>query len=304
MPFFLSSDCSIFSKRRMPMTVPKSLSITLVADYGTGDLAFQEVQQKLRLHIPSANLDSLSVSPFATMTMGFLIAQLALNEGLDGRVYYHNCAPRKDDTNSRTDNDGEGLTLVLLPNGVKVIGVNSGYCLSFLKSHALLIKKVNVPTHGSQFRSRDIFPAALARLIAGDESLLGVDIAPKEIPDPPSNQLLLNDGYGNLKVSIPLHSLELTPGDETFIRIGNSVNKAIYANGSFSVPEGVLAFSPGSSGWLAPNSKDQIRWMEIFLRGGSAWELFDRPPVGASVTQLKPWEEVFAGCQDSFKWSI
>ncbi|MEO1620792.1 MAG: hypothetical protein AAFU53_07130 [Cyanobacteria bacterium J06632_3] len=288
------------------LTKPSSqpLSLTLLADYGLGDLAFQEVKQKLRSYLPSLAIDCLSLPPFATLTLGFMLAQLALNEGLPGRVYYHNCAPRKDDLKSRTDNDGEGLTYLLLPNDVKVIGVNSGYSLSFLKHHALLIKEVNVPTYGSQFRSRDIFPAALAQLLAGDESLLGADLLlVEDIPEPPLNQLLLKDGYGNLKLSIPSDVLDLTPGEETFIRIGNSVNRAICADGSFSVPDGTLAFSPGSSGWRSPDGKTQTRWMELFLRGGSAWELFGRPPVGTPVERLKPWEEIFSGYKDSFSWS-
>lgn len=285
------------------MSLSQSLSLTLLADYGSGDLAFQEVRQKLRHYLPLATLDSLSVPPFSTLTLGFMLAQLALNEGLPRRAYYHNCAPRKDDLKSRKDNDGEGLTYLLLPNDVKVIGVNSGYSLSFLKRHALLIKEINVPTHGSQFRSRDIFPAALAHLLKGDDSLLGADIPLDSIPEPLLNQLLLNDGYGNLKLSILSSTLDFKPGDETFIRIGNSVNKAICADGSFSVPEGVLAFAPGSSGWLSPDGKAHTCWMELFLRGGSAWDLFGRPAVGTPVDCLKPWEEVFSGCRDSFSWT-
>lgn len=284
------------------MTLAKTL--TLIADYGTGDLAFSEVRQRLRSHFPQAHIDTLSVPPFATAALGFCLMQLGVNDGLPGRAYYHNCAPRKDDTTSRADNDGEGLTYVLLPNDVKVIGVNAGYSLSFLKHHAVQIKEVNVSTCGSQFRSRDIFPDALAQLLKGDDSLLGEDIPLDRIPDLPSNQLLWTDGYGNLKVSIPAHSLELKPGDEVFIRIGSSINKAVFADGSFSVPEGFLAFSPGSSGWLDTDGVNRIRWMELFLRGGSAWELFGRPTTGESVSQLKPWEEAFSGCRDDFSWSV
>lgn len=287
----------------LSQSLTQPLSLTLLADYGLGDLAFQEVRQKLRSYLPLATIDSLSVPSFCTLTLGFMLAQLALNDGLPGRVFFHNCAPRKDDLKSRTDNDGEGLTYLLLPNDVKVIGVNSGYCLSFLKHHALLLKTVNVPTHGSQFRSRDLFPAALAQLLQGDESLLGTDLLLDDIPEPPSNRLLLNDGYGNLKLSILSDTLDLKPGDDTFIRIGNSVNRSLYADGSFSVPEGTLAFAPSSSGWRSPDGKTQTCWMELFLRGGSAWDLFGRPAIGAPVDRLKPWEEVFSGCRDSFSWA-
>lgn len=286
------------------MALAKTLALTLIADYGEGDLAFAEVKQRLRKDLPHTCIDTLSVPAFDTAALGFCLAQLALNDGSEGGVYYHNCAPRKDDTSSRADNDGEGLTFLSLPNDTKVIGVNSGYSLSFLKKQALLIKEINVPTNGSQFRSRDIFPTALAQLVKGDYSLLSAEIPLDEIPDPPLNRILWIDGYGNMKTSIPLHSLNLEPGSEVFIRVGKTVHKAVFADGSFSVPEGVLAFAPGSSGWLNTAEQHQIRWMELFLRGGSAWKLFNCPETGSPINYLQSWESVFSGYQDSFSWSV
>jgi len=39
---------------------------------------------------------------------------------------------------------------------------------------------------------------------------------------------------------------------------------------------------PGSSGWTRADGTE-TRWVELFLRGGSAWEAFDRPDIGARV---------------------
>lgn len=39
---------------------------------------------------------------------------------------------------------------------------------------------------------------------------------------------------------------------------------------------------PGSSGWTKKRGR-KSRWMELFLRGGSAWEAFGRPPIGARI---------------------
>jgi hypothetical protein len=61
------------------------------------------------------------------------------------------------------------------------------------------------------------------------------------------------------------------------------VSDAVYSDGSFRVSEGTLAFAPGSSGWTL-NDKQQVRWMELFLRGGSAWKRFGKPRVGQFVT--------------------
>jgi hypothetical protein len=46
-----------------------------------------------------------------------------------------------------------------------------------------------------------------------------------------------------------------------------------------------LAFAPGSSGWRHPQG-GETRWMELFLRGGSAWEAFQRPGIGEPIQIL------------------
>ncbi|NJL21481.1 MAG: hypothetical protein HC895_12680, partial [Leptolyngbyaceae cyanobacterium SM1_3_5] len=181
--------------------------ISLIADYGNGDPAFMEVTQRLLLGLPDAQIHWLSVPPFSTLATGFWIAQLGLNEGLGesvpaalrDRLIYHNCAPRQDDPEARRDNEGEGLTYALLPNGVKVVGVNAGYTLSFIKNHAKVLHSVNVSRGGSQFRSRDVFPSAAAAIAQDNFDLLGEQIPPAQIPDAPLDRIAWVDGYGNIK---------------------------------------------------------------------------------------------------------
>lgn len=258
--------------------------INLIADYGNGDPAFAEVTQRLLMALPDAQIHCVSVPPFSTLATGFWIAQLSLNPGSEGRLIYHNCAPRQDDSEPRIDNEGEGLTYALLPNGVKVVGVLAGYTLSFIKDHAQAIHIVKVSRGGSQFRSRDVFPMAATALAKGDFSLLGEELATSQIPDAPSDRVAWIDGYGNIKTTIAAHTLDLKPESKVVIRVGDVVSDAVYSDGSFRVPSGTLAFSPGSSGWDSGGQK--IRWMELFLRGGSAWERFGRPRVNQAIALL------------------
>lgn len=260
--------------------------INLIADYGTGDPAFAEVTQRLLMALPSSQLSLVSVPPFSTLATGFWIAQLGLNPGPEERLIYHNCAPRQDDSEPRPDNEGEGLTYALLPNGVKVVGVLAGYTLSFIKPYAEVIHTVKVSRGGSQFRSRDVFPIAAAAIASGDFSFLGEVLKPSQIPDAPIDRVAWVDGYGNIKTSIPAHTIDLEPETKVVIRVGDLVSDAVYSDGSFKVPEGTLAFSPGSSGWPAAGGKEPLRWMELFLRGGSAWERFGRPRVNQLITRL------------------
>lgn len=261
--------------------------ISLIADYGTGDPAFAEVMQRLLIDLPNAHIHPLSVPPFSTLATGFWIGQLGLNPGPGDRLIYHNCAPRQDDPEARRDNEGEGLTYALLPNGVKVIGVNAGYTLSFIKHHAKVLRTVNVSRGGSQFRSRDVFPPAATKLVIDHtaDELLGEPIDPTQIPDAPLDRVGWIDGYGNIKTTIPDSSIDLSPQTKIAIRIGGVISDAIYSDGSFRVPEGTLAFAPGSSGWTEPDGTT-VRWMELFLRGGSAWERFGKPKVNQPIVRV------------------
>lgn len=257
--------------------------VNLIADYGNGDPAFAEVTQRLSMGLPNTQIHCLSVPPFSTLATGFWIAQLGLNLGAENRLIYHNCAPRQDDSEPRIDNEGEGLTYALLPNKVKVVGVIAGYTLSFIKDYAEVIKVVKVARGGSQFRSRDVFPTAAIAIANDDFSLLGDELNPDQIPDVPNDRVAWIDGYGNIKTTIPSHSLNLKPESKVVIRVGDVVSDAVYSDGSFKVPEGTLAFSPGSSGW---DSDRPLRWMELFLRGGNAWERFGKPRINQVVTIL------------------
>lgn len=258
--------------------------VNLIADYGNGDPAFAEVTQRLSMGLPNAQIHCLSVPPFSTLATGFWIAQLGLNLGAENRLIYHNCAPRQDDSEPRIDNEGEGLTYALLPNKVKVVGVIAGYTLSFIKDYAEVIKVVKVARGGSQFRSRDVFPTAAIAIANDDFSLLGDELNSNQIPDVPSDRVAWVDGYGNIKTTIPSHSLNLKPESKVVIRVGDVVSDAVYSDGSFKVPEGTLAFSPGSSGW--ETNGQPLRWMELFLRGGNAWERFGKPRINQVVTIL------------------
>ncbi len=257
--------------------------VSLIADYGNGDPAFAEVCQRLIAGIPQAQIHCWSVPPFSTLATGFWLGQLGLNQGPQPRLIYHNCAPRQDNPEARTENEGEGLTYAKLPNDVIVVGVLAGYSLSFIKQEALEIHSISVSRKGSQFRSRDVFPDAAVKIINGDRSILGEKIESDRIPDIPENRIAWIDGYGNIKTTIAAKAIDLKPSTSVTVRIGDTVSDAIYCDGSFQVPEGTLAFAPGSSGWQNKEGQ-KVTWMELFLRGGNAWLRFGKPKIERSIS--------------------
>ena len=251
----------------------------LVADFGPNDLAFAEVIQRLRIHLPDAHVVTTPVPAFETLAAGFCVAQLALNAAPDGTVVFHNVAPRRDDKAARRDQAGEALACAVTPSGVVVVGVNAGHAFSFLRDAGVEVRAVQASAAGSQFRSRDVFPAAVGRVVTGDPSAVGEPLAEDAVPPVPEGRLAYVDGFGNMKTT--LRDGDAPAGARLRVSIDGVAHEAISAGGAFAVPEGGLAFAPGSSGWAT--SSGSVRWIELFLRGASAWAAFERPRLGARV---------------------
>src|SRR5918998_850180 len=261
--------------------------VHIIADYGQGDLAFAEVVQRITLSLPDAEPVLTPVAAFATLAAGFCIAQLGLNAAPAGTLISHNVAPRADDEAERAANAGEQLAFARLPTGVRVIGVNAGHAFSFVRTAAVELRWAATPAAGSQFRSRDLFPQAAGAIALGQPEALAGPIRRAEIPTVPRNRIAYIDGYGNLKTTIAQTAELPRSGSAIRVGIGRAEREALVSDGSFAVRPGQLAFAPGSSGWTDQHGTE-IRWMELFLRGGNAWEAFDRPPVGAPIRISSP----------------
>lgn len=256
--------------------------VHIIADYGQGDLAFAEVVQRIRLYLPDAEPVLTPVPPFSTLAAGFCVAQLGLNEAPAGTIIYHNVAPRRDDKEAREENAGERLAFARLPTGVRVVGVNAGEAFAFVREAAEELRWASVAAEGSQFRSRDLFPKAAAEIALGQPDALADEMSKDDIPAVPQNRIAYIDGYGNLKTTIKFNSDDARSGSQVRVRIGDAEQQAAASDGSFAVEHGQLAFAPGSSGWTNKGG-EETRWMELFLRGGSAHEMFKRPAIGAQI---------------------
>ena len=238
--------------------------IQLIADYGVGDPSFGEVVQKLVLLDPTVRVHTTSVPKFSTLATGF------------NMVIYTNTAPRKDIKTSRAGNEGEKLVFAKLTNGVAVVGVNAGFCFSFIKKDIAELHLVNVANKGSQFRSRDFYPEAVIGIAHGDAKFIGEKLSIDQVPDVPKNRIASTDGYGNMKTTIRFSEINFTSGQAVLITLGDMKRTAYFTDGTFHVHEGELAFAPGSSG-------GDDRFMELFLRGLSAWKEFGKPEVEEEI---------------------
>ncbi len=259
--------------------------VHLICDYAPGDLAWSEILSALSDELPGkVRLVQTSVASFDTVATGFAVAQLAARPTAHASklVLFANCAPRKDLISARKDNEGEGLVYAKLKNGAQILVVNSGYSLSFVLPHIIELKATKTSAKGSQFRSRDNFPKAVAQCLKGDMSFLDKALDhndPAIIPPLPEAVVAYIDSFGNMKTSIRTgHSMLafLKEGDRVKVMVGDKRRYATVTNGSFSVPEGEIAFAPGSSGYESP-------FWELFKRGGSAVQEFGNPPTGSRI---------------------
>lgn len=261
--------------------------VHLVADFGAFDLAFAEVTQAIVTQLPEAKVVATTVGPFDTLAAGFVAAQLAGAAAPANTLMLLNVAPRRDDARARVDNDGERLLLAVMPSGMRVLGVDAGNAFSFLAEAAAELWAVDWPTKGSQFRSRDLFPEAVARLHAGSLPLMGAALTAAAVPAVPEGRVAYVDGFGNVKTTLRWGAdLEQRAGAEVDVEVGGVTRRARVVTGSFGVAEGELAVAPGSSGYRTSDGRT-VRWVELFLRGGSAARALSVAGSGSAVS-LRP----------------
>lgn len=140
------------------------------------------------------------------------------------------------------------------------------------------LRGLAVSAEGSQFRSRDVFPPAFAKIARGDRS--DIRDALQGIPNAPSEAVCYTDGYGNLKTTVDFSKFTL--GTDVLVSLNGHAVKAKVVEGIFGVADGGFCISQGSSGWVDASGKPR-RMTEIVRRGGNAAAAFGNPPGGAVV---------------------
>jgi len=258
--------------------------IHMILDYAPGDLACAEVVSALAAQIPGDyHWHVTSVVSFDTISTGFVMAQLGMQSTAlrpSETLIYANCAPRKDRSEARVNNEGEGFLYGVLKNGVRVLAVNAGHSCSFIRDDLAELWTIAVDCSGSQFRSRDNFPQLVGRAAREERGFLLKQLDPHTvIPATPLSAVGYIDSFGNLKTTIrdgDAELCDLRPGQRLLVSI-NGVEMAVtVATGSFNVQEGDIALSPGSSG-------HSRKYWEIFQRGGSAWHTYRKPRPGTHI---------------------
>ncbi len=296
--------------------------LKILTDYPRDDLAHDEVHQSLVTACVSrgiypANIDVGAVPGMDTIVAGFKTAQLVFNSKLGyGHIFHTNCAPRKNIVSIKSQ--GEKIVLGITSQGVVALMVNSGYSIApffeAVKAGEMMFFQTSVPDSGSQFRSRDFFPDAMADLtlhlatrfaalgedkinqllkarafreILDGFSYLGAELDLDSFPHLPEATVYYVDSFGNIKLNYKHKALlaQHAVGTKLVVAIGNTVVDAIVGDVGFSMGEGVIAVTAGSSGWSV-GTGEKAMFAEIFLRGGRAEAQFNGLSTGDQVLGL------------------
>ncbi len=296
--------------------------LKILTDYPRDDLAHDEVHQSLvtacvKRGVWPANIDVGSIPSLDTIVAGFKTAQLVFNSQLGyGHIFHTNCAPRKNIVSVQSK--GEKIVLGMTRTGVVLLVVNSGYTLApfYEAVHAgeITFYQTSVPDAGSQFRSRDYFPDAMADLtlhmserlkILGKDQIrkllqahafheilkgleyLGDPLNLSSFPHLPDGCVYYIDNFGNIKLNSKHQKLVnfYPPGTPLVVALGNTVNDVVVGDTGFSMGEGVMAITSGSSGWSV-GREGKSMFSEIFLRGDRAETHFPGVKSGDQIVAM------------------
>lgn len=249
-------------------------------------------------------------------TSGFDLAQTTRKSlrGV-GRVTFLNCAPRLDErgADGNHSNKGEPVYVGILPNG-HVITANSRYNFTYFRdlveNGTLELFEAKVQPDGTQFRSRDIFPAHAAvlahRLTINShlwKSEMSLDarrklleavgyiktnepaLSAEDIPQLKQFSVASIDVHGNIKTNTRLSELDeqtkalITSGKPFRVQLGEKILDVRFTERMFDRKDGEAGLSEGSSGsnWIGAVANDGF--LEVSIMGGIATEALGLTPA-------------------------
>lgn len=233
--------------------------IVFIADYNDDTLAMSEAMLAVRQLVqksPNITITPIASRPFNTVHTGFLLAQC--NRHLSSAqaketIFYVNTDPRTHTKKATVAAAGSPLLIAILNNGARVVTPNAGHCLSFVKKDITHLYKAPVSDRGSQFRSRDVFPKAVAGVVDGTIRFATLEEESVDrVQDVPENSVVLHvDNYGNVKTSLTKKDLTqtgLSVGDTIKVRVGKRAVRVVVSDTIFGHQPGTVVLAPGSSG--------------------------------------------------------
>ena len=254
--------------------------LIVVADLAFDALSRAEIKIAVEGFLKDSNASNISFvgSTPSTIHTGFLVNQIVEDVERFGRpletVIFQNTDPRLHSTQGIEKAEGAKPVIIKLKSGIYLLGPNSGYDFSMIKSkieELFIYKGLN---EKGQFHSRDLFSRLSAHLMDYMEDELELEeIGTEVIPQLDRFYIGHIDNFGNIKTTIIEEDLKgkCEYGEFIELKINGLVKKVKYVSNLFGDVPGELVIYPGSSG------KKDNRFLEI-----SIWRHFteDKPTTG------------------------
>lgn len=231
--------------------------LIIVADWASDSLTNQEVKTAIEGALSTsdnANISFISSFP-STINTSFIVNQIVSIEERFGKpketILFENTDPRIQTKNSVKESEGADFVVIKLKSGMFLCGPNAGYDFTMIKPKIDKIYKYKDFDRGSQFRSRDLYSKACAKLMEGK-----VDELPLQeekisiIPDLDASCIGHIDNYGNIKTTLKLSDFDtkFKFGDIIEIEINGIKKRVKFVDNLFGGVPGELVVYPGSSG--------------------------------------------------------
>lgn len=269
--------------------------LILIADYGSDGLASTEaILATRRAAATPFTVDLVASRPFNTIHTAFLLDQLhrgiPKGRGAD-TTFFLNTDPRTQTENGVAAAEGAPLVIATLDTGAHIVTPNAGHCLSLVRPRITSLALARCSAAGSQFRSRDVFPAVVGAVIDGNVAAvtgdtLSIDHVP---PMPPEFIVLHIDNYGNVKTSFTERdrmTLGIAWGEEIELQLGATTMRIPVVENIFAESAGSLVFAPGSSGDRTnPGFEVSLRYAGDC--SASAGAVFGHPEPGSNFAVRK-----------------
>ena len=255
--------------------------LIVVADLAFDALSCAEIKIAVEGFLKDANASNISFvgSTPSTIDTSFLVNQLVEDVERYGRpmetVIFQNTDPRLHSRQSIEKASGAKPVIIKLKSGIYLLGPNSGYDFSMIKSRIEELYIYNGLNEKGQFHSRDLFSRISAHLMDYLQDELELEeISTNIIPELDKFYIGHIDNFGNIKTTIVEEDFKgkYEYGELVNIKINEIVKKAKYVPNLFGGMPGELVVYPGSSG------KKENRYFEV-----SIWRHFteDKPTTGS-----------------------
>jgi hypothetical protein len=131
--------------------------VELVADYGPGDPAFDELVQRMQAALADVTIHPTRVPAGDTLEAGRCVARLALAPGAAGRVVVHDVAVR--------DEAQRGLCAGRTGDGALVVGRDGADCWSGVADALETLCTLELPLRTSPHDRADVLAKVIVRVL-------------------------------------------------------------------------------------------------------------------------------------------